>query len=54
MHLWVNFADAGRASSLGVSREIVRSQLKSVLAETGASRQVDLAALLVGADFPRE
>jgi len=50
----VNFADAGRASSPGVSRDTVRSQLKSVLAKTGPPRQVDLAALLVGAGFPRE
>jgi DNA-binding CsgD family transcriptional regulator len=40
------------ADSLGVSRETVRSQLKAVLAKTGTARQVDLAALLVGARLP--
>lgn len=39
------------AESLGVSRETVRSQLKAVLAKTGAARQVDLAALLAGSRF---
>lgn len=37
------------AESLGLSRETVRSQLKAVLAKTGAPRQGDLAALLAGA-----
>ena len=40
------------AEGLGVSRETVRSQLKAVLAKTGAARQVDLAALLSGASLP--
>ena len=34
------------AGMLGVSRETVRTQLKSVLAKTGMARQADLAALL--------
>ena len=37
------------ADELGVSRETVRCQLKSVLAKTGTKRQLDLALLLVGA-----
>jgi DNA-binding CsgD family transcriptional regulator len=49
------------ANNLGISRETVRSHLKSVLAKTGTRRQLDLALLLVGAGsdgfvgrFPRE
>jgi DNA-binding CsgD family transcriptional regulator len=37
------------AQTLGVSRETVRTQLKAVLAKTGASRQLDLGVLLAGA-----
>lgn len=40
------------AESFGLSRETVRSQLKSVLAKTGVPRQVDLAVLLSGARIP--
>jgi DNA-binding CsgD family transcriptional regulator len=36
------------ADRCGVSRETVRSQLKTVLAKTGTKRQVDLAVLLAG------
>ena len=36
------------ATSLGVSRETVRTQIKAVLAKTGAARQGDLSALLGG------
>jgi DNA-binding CsgD family transcriptional regulator len=38
----------GIADRCGVSRETVRSQLKTVLAKTGTKRQVDLAVLLAG------
>lgn len=38
----------GIAKSLGISRETVRSQLKSVLSKTGAGRQVELVRLLAG------
>lgn len=37
------------AASLGVSRETVRTQIKAVLAKTGAARQGDMAAWLGGA-----
>ena len=40
------------ASTLGVSRETVRAQLKTVLAKTGLSRQQDLISLLAGKAFP--
>lgn len=40
------------ATGLGVSRETVRSQLKSVLAKTGMARQGNLAALLCGIALP--
>lgn len=36
------------AEQSGVSRETVRSQLKSVMAKTGTQRQIDLASLLCG------
>jgi DNA-binding CsgD family transcriptional regulator len=36
------------AAELGVSRETVRNQLKTVLAKTGVRRQVELANLLAG------
>jgi DNA-binding CsgD family transcriptional regulator len=36
------------AGDFGLSRETVRTQLKSVLAKTGVGRQTDLAALLAG------
>lgn len=36
------------ADTLGVSRETIRTQLKSVLAKTGTARQADLASLLAG------
>lgn len=39
---------ASMAVAFGVSRETVRSQLKRVLAKSGADRQVDLAVLLSG------
>lgn len=39
------------ATTLGVSRETVRTQLKSVLAKTGSPRQGDLAALLAGSSI---
>jgi DNA-binding CsgD family transcriptional regulator len=41
------------ADDLGISRETVRCQLKSVLAKTGTVRQLDLALLLVGARIPK-
>jgi DNA-binding CsgD family transcriptional regulator len=37
------------ADSLGLSRETLRAQLRSVMAKTGVSRQAELAALLAGA-----
>jgi DNA-binding CsgD family transcriptional regulator len=40
------------AAGLGLSQETVRSQLKAVLAKTGAARNIDLAALLAGAIPP--
>ncbi len=43
----------GIADLSGVSRETVRTQLKSVLAKTGMSRQADLVALLSGLVLPR-
>lgn len=39
---------AAMADAFGVSRETVRSQLKRVLAKSGADRQVELAVLLGG------
>jgi DNA-binding CsgD family transcriptional regulator len=36
------------AGSMGLSRETVRTQLKSVMAKTGTTRQIDLALLLRG------
>jgi DNA-binding CsgD family transcriptional regulator len=36
------------ATSLGLSRETVRTQLKAVLAKTGSGRQAELAAMLAG------
>ncbi|MCQ4188608.1 helix-turn-helix transcriptional regulator [Methylocystis suflitae] len=37
----------GIAAEFGVSRETIRTQVKSVLAKTGCARQSDLAAILV-------
>jgi DNA-binding CsgD family transcriptional regulator len=39
------------ADTFGLSRETVRTQLKSVLAKTGVGRQADLTALLAGASL---
>jgi DNA-binding CsgD family transcriptional regulator len=41
----------GIADTFGLSRETVRTQLKSVLAKTGVGRQADLTALLAGASL---
>jgi DNA-binding HTH domain-containing proteins len=41
------------ANSLGISRETVRSQLKAVMAKTGAGRQSELVSLLAGKEFPQ-
>lgn len=40
------------ASNLGLSRETVRTQLKSVLAKTGTDRPSELIHLLVGKKLP--
>lgn len=37
------------AQNLGVWRETVRSQLRAVLAKTGAPREIDFVELLAGA-----
>ena len=43
---------AGMAVGYCVSRETVRSQVKTVLAKTGTKRQLDLAVLLAGLYVP--
>lgn len=40
------------AEAIGVSRETIRSQLKSILAKTGVSRQQELISLLGGKTLP--
>jgi DNA-binding CsgD family transcriptional regulator len=40
------------AETLGVSREVLRSQLKAVLAKTGVARQAELVSLLAGKALP--
>lgn len=40
------------ATGLGLSQETVRTQLKAVLAKTGARRNIDLAVVLAGATLP--
>ena len=41
------------ARDFGISRETVRSQLKTVFAKTGAKRQLDLAVLLSCVHLPK-
>jgi DNA-binding CsgD family transcriptional regulator len=41
------------ATEFGMSPLTVRSQLKSVMAKTGVSRQAELVSLLSGAALPR-
>jgi len=41
------------AELIGTSRETVRTQLKAVLAKTGASRQSELVSLLAGKQLLR-
>jgi DNA-binding CsgD family transcriptional regulator len=41
------------AGAHGISRETVRTQLKSVLSKTGLGRQVELAQLLAGKSLPQ-
>jgi len=43
---------ATMASDFGVSRETVRSQIKTALGKTGTKRQLDLAVLLASLQFP--
>jgi DNA-binding CsgD family transcriptional regulator len=40
------------ATSLGVTRETVRTQLRAVFGKTGVSRQTELVALLAGKALP--